>query len=237
MIYAAALAALAFAVLGPLFAPDNPAHLVGRSYTPPGGGHLLGTDDLGRDIWSRVLAGGRSLIVLPLIATGITCGLGAAIGITSGYLAGRFDRGVTVLTGLMLVIPSVLVLLVILDGWGYSDLTLIAAVVVTGTPFVTRLARATTFRSARSGYVEQAAGLGESTTSILVREIAPNVAGPLLADAGMRLVTSIEIIATAAFLGFGPDTANWATMVNENLQGITLSPWSVAAPAAALAFL
>lgn len=233
--YAAAVMAVGFALLGPLFVPHDPARIVGAPYTGDGG--LLGTDHLGRDVGAQLLAGGRPLIVLPLTATLVACLLGTAIGAAAGLLGGRVDAVVGWATHLLLVVPAMLVLLVVLSAWGQSATGLTVAVVATGTPFVIRLARATTLRVAHSAYVEQAVGLGESTTSILVREILPNIAGPMLADAGTRLITAIELVAAAAFLGFGPDTANWASMIEENRDGMTLAPWSVAAPALALAVL
>ena len=235
--YVIAAAMVCFALLGPELAPHDPAEIIGQPYIGPGPSHLLGTDHLGRDVWSRVLAGGRSLLILPFLATALTAVIGAALGTVAGYLGGWVDRLIGAITGLLLVIPAVLILLLVIQAWGYNDLSLVVVVAATGVPFVTRLARASTLRAARSGYVEQAVGFGESTGAILAREIAPNIAGPLLADAGMRLVTSMDIIAAAAFLGLGPAATNWASMVSENTEGMTAAPWSVAAPALALALL
>lgn len=237
VLYVVTGAIVGIAVFGPLLAPHTPGQIVAAPFVGPGSGGLLGTDHLGRDVWSRVLAGGRPLLLVPLIATAATCALGTLLGMLAGYLGGWVEVALWWATRVLLVTPAMLVLLVILNGWGYGDITLIVAVALTGCPFVARLARSATLRAAHSGFAEQAAGLGESTLSVLLREITPNIAGPMLADAGMRLVAAIDIVAAAGFLGFGPDTANWASMINENRDGLTLAPWSVAAPTIALGAL
>ncbi|NJP43551.1 ABC transporter permease [Actinacidiphila epipremni] len=238
-VYAAAVVTvlLAVAVAGPALAPHDPAAIAGPSYAPPGPGHPLGTDALGRDVLSRLLAGGRPLVFLPAAATAAACLLGAAAGTVSGYLGGRAGTVLGAATKLLLVFPPVLVLLVAVDARGGSALALGLVVVVTGAPFVARLTHAAARRTVTAGYVELAPALGESTASVLLREVLPAVARPLLADAGARLAGAMEISATAAFLGFGPQGPNWGAMVSENLSGVTLAPWGVAAPAGALALL
>ena len=110
-------------------------------------------------------------------------------------------------------------------------------VVVTGAPFVSRVARAATLQAMRQGYVEQAVGLGEGTVSVLLREILPNIVRPILADAGTRLAIAVSLTAAAGFLGFGPDEPNWGAMISQNVEGVGLTPWAVLAPAVCLAIL
>ena len=237
LIAAPAAAVLFLALAGPWLTAAQPGHIVGRPYAGPGGGFLLGTDSEGRDVWVRLLTGGRPLVLVPVIAVALAALFGTALGLLAGYLGGAVDAVVSRLDGLLLAIPPVLVLLLVLQGWGYNPITLIVVVVLTGTPFVSRVVRAETRRLIRSGYVEQAIGLGEGTYSILAREILPNVVRPVLADAGTRLALAVSITAAAGFLGFGPDAPNWGAMVGQNLEGITLAPWGVVAPAALLALL
>ena len=232
-----AAAVLFLALAGPWLTAAQPGRIVGRPYAAPGGGFLLGTDAQGRDVWVRLLTGGRPLVLVPVIAVALAAILGTALGLLAGYLGGAADAAISRLDGLLLAIPPVLVLLLVLQGWGYNPITLVAVVVLTGTPFVSRVVRAETRQLMRSGYVEQAVGFGESTYSILAREILPNVVRPVLADAGTRLALAVSITAAAGFLGFGPDTPNWGAMVGQNLEGITLAPWGVVAPAVLLALL
>ena len=228
---------LFLALAGPWLTSASPGRIVGRPYMPPGGGHLLGTDAEGRDVWIRLLTGGRPLVVVPVVAVCLTAVTGTALGLLAGYLGGVVDAVVSRLDGLLLAVPPVLVLLLVLQGWGYDAATLIAVVVVTGAPFVSRVARAATVQVVPCGYVEQAVGLGESRTGVLVREILPNIVRPVLADAGTRLALAVSITAAAGFLGFGPDAPNWGAMVSQNVEGITLAPWGVVAPAVCLAVL
>lgn len=136
-------------------------------------------------------------------------------------------------------IPALLVLLVIVSGWGGGRTILVVAVALAGAPFIARLTRSATLQVVTSGYVEQARAAGEATASILAREVLPNIAGPLLANTGLFLVGSFYLVASACYLGFvsGGPTADWAVMINENIQGITLSPYAVLVPVILIAAL
>lgn len=230
---------LALSLAGPFVAPYDVGHSVGRPFHVPSPGLPFGTDHLGRDVLSRLLHGGANVVVLSVIATAVTSCIGISIGIAAAYRRGRFDNIVTKVADLGLALPSMLVLLVLLNGWGAGAPILVAAVVLHGAPFVVRVARAATLQVVKKGYVEQAVAIGEGTTSILVRELLPNVMGPLIADAGLRLVSSIYLIAAAGFLGFGPPppASTWGGMISENLQGIGLNPWGAVLPALVIATL
>ncbi|MEU3838567.1 ABC transporter permease [Streptomyces sp. NPDC028635] len=230
-------AVVVLALAGPHLAPHDPALINAAPYAPAAGGLPLGSDTEGRDVWSRFLAGGRPLVLLPLLATLVTTVLGTVTGVLAGYLGGRLDALVSRLDTLLLALPPVLVLLVLLHGWGYGTLTLVTAVAVTGVPFVSRVARAATAQVAHAGYVDQAVALGDGPVAVMAREILPNIMRPVLADAGTRLAIAITLTASAGFLGFGPDSPNWGAMISENMEGVTLAPWGVAAPALGLAVL
>ena len=225
------------AIIGPWLTGADPQLIVAPPYTEAGPGLPLGTDATGRDVWVRMLTGGRPLIVIPVLATVATAVLGTALGAAAGYLGGWFDAVVSRFDALFLAFPPILAMLILLNGWGYSPVTLIAAVVVTGVPFVSRVARAATAQIVHSGFVDAAAALGDGSAAILVREVLPNIARPILADAGTRLAIAITLTASAGFLGFGPDAPNWGAMISENMEGITLTPWGVVAPALGLAIL
>jgi peptide/nickel transport system permease protein len=229
-------AVVLFALIGPWLAPHDPARITAAPYDT---GHhlLLGSDGDGRDVWSRFLAGGRPLVLIPLLATAVTTLLGTATGVLAGYAGGRVDAVVSRLDTLLLALPPVLVLLVLMHGWGYRTLTLVTAVAVTGVPFVSRVARAATAQVVHAGYVDQAVALGDGPVAVMAREIVPNIVRPVLADAGTRLAIAITLTASAGFLGFGPDSPNWGAMISENMEGVTLAPWGVAAPALGLAVL
>jgi peptide/nickel transport system permease protein len=228
---------IALALIGPWLTPHDPQAIVGAPYETPHAGAWLGTDYLGRDVWSLVLAGGRSLIVLSLLATLVTTTLGAVVGIVSAFAGGWVDALLSRLAGLFLMLPPIVIMLVLLNGWGYHAPVLVLAVVVTGAPFVSRIARAAALQVLHTGYVEQALALGDSTAAVLLREITPNVAGPILADAGLRIVAAMYLIAAVAFLGFGDEAPNWAAMLSQNIEGISLSACGVIVPAVLMAVM
>lgn len=233
------LVAVVVAVVGPWLTPHPPDLTLAGPYQGPGPGFALGTDYLGRDVLSRILDGGHDLLVLPLVATAVAVTAGTAVGITVGYLGGWIDRAVVRALDVLLAMPSLLVLLVIVTGLGSSRGALVLGIALTGSPFIARLTRSTVAQVAGAGYVEHARAAGERTASILVREVLPNVAGPLLATTGLLLVGSFYLVASASYLGFvagGPDP-DWTLMINENIEGITLSPYAVVIPVVLIAAL
>ncbi|MFJ8439908.1 ABC transporter permease [Kitasatospora griseola] len=237
LLWLPALAVLLLAVVGPWLVPGDAGRIVGGPYAPPGPGLPLGTDAIGRDVWDRFLAGGRPLVIVPLVATVLTTVVGTLLGVLAGYLGGRVAAVMTWLDSLLLALPPIVVLLALLHGLGYSAVTLLLAVAATGVPFVSRISRAATTRVVRTGYVDQAVALGDGPLSVVVREIVPNILQPVLADAGTRLAVAIALTASADFLGFGPGTPSWAAMVSENMEGVTLVPWGVAVPALGISVL
>lgn len=227
------------AVVGPWIAPHALGETVGLPFAKPANGTPLGTDHLGRDVLSQLLRGGRRIIVLPVIATLVTAVAGGFVGIIAGYARGRADAVVSRVVDVMIAVPSVLVLLVLVNGWGSSGLVLVFVVLLTSGPYAVRFARATTQQIASAGFVEQAAAVGERPLGIVVRELLPNVAGPLAAQAALRLIGAIFLVGSASFLGFGPErpATDWAAMITDNLAGSGLNAWAVIAPAIAIVAL
>lgn len=234
---ALALAIVALALVGPWLTPDDPDLIAARPYGPPGAAHPLGTDHLGRDVLSQTLAGGRSLLLLPVLAVAAATAIGTAIGAVSAYLGGWLDAVTSWAATVLLSVPPVVVLLVLLAGWGSGGPVLVAAIAFSAVPFVSRLARAAAMPVVHAPYVELAAALGESRVGTVAREIVPNIAAPILADAGLRLIGAIYLTAAAAFLGFAGERPSWGAMIGANLEGIALNPWAVLVPAALLSLL
>jgi ABC-type dipeptide/oligopeptide/nickel transport system permease subunit len=230
---------LLVAFVGPYVAPYSPTALAGIPYTTPNGDFWLGTDSLGRDVLSRVLYGGRSVILLAVGATLLAYLIGGAIGLFAGYSRSIADgilmRGVD----LLLAFPPLLLLLLVAAGIGAGPTVIVIGVAAINIPGIARIVRTVSLEVSVRGYVEAAITRGERTSAILVREVLPNIAGPLVADAGVRLTGSILFVAGLNFLGLGlqPPSSDWATMIAENRTSIDLQPWSVAAPAAMIAIL
>jgi peptide/nickel transport system permease protein len=230
---------LGVAVIGPLFAPHAPAAFAGAPYAHPSSSALLGTDSLGRDVLSRFLWGGRSILGLSAAATAIGLLLGVSIGLLAAYSRGLLDdvlmRGMDVI----LAFPSIVLALVAVATVGPKLWLLVLVVGLTTMPRVARVTRGASLEIVERDYVHAAQAMGEPRRKILIGEILPNVTSPLLVEASLRLTYSIGLIAGLSFLGFGlqPPAADWGLMINENRQALTVQPWGVVMPVIAIALL
>jgi peptide/nickel transport system permease protein len=230
---------LGAAVIGPLFAPHDPAAFVGAPFSHPTGTALLGTDSLGRDILSRFLWGGRSILGLSAAATAIGLALGVLIGLAAAYSRSLLDDVLMRLMDVILAFPSIVLALDAVATIG-PKLWLIELVVgLTTMPRVARVSRGASLEIVERDFVQAAEAMGESRLKILGGELLPNITGPLMVEASLRLTYSVGLIAGLSFLGFGlqPPNADWGLMINENRQGLTVQPWGVVMPVIAIALL
>lgn len=233
------LLVLLLAVLGPLAAPHSPTAQLAAPFQQPDGNFPLGTDVLGRDVASRVLSGGRTIVLTALAGTAAA----GAVGLTAGVLAAMVSRRLGDLlvrcVDILAVLPALLVVLVLAAGFPGSDTALVAAVVLATAPFSTRVLRAAADTVLNSGYVEAALARGDTRRAVLRHDVLPNIAGPALTDTALRLVASLHLIATAGFLGLGQGGAapDWGRMVSENVPGATLAATPFLAPALLLVLL
>jgi peptide/nickel transport system permease protein len=236
---ALAVLILAVALLGPLFAPHSIATPIGPPGQPPSAAAPLGTDFLGRDVLSRVLHGGFSVVWIGTVATTLAYAAGSAVGLIAGYTRNLIDPILMRAVDVLLAFPALLVLLLLVSGLGPHIPVLILGVVLVQLPGIARLIRTATLETSTRGYVEAAVARGESMMSVLGRDIAPNIAPVMLADFGIRFGYSIILVASMNYLGLGlaPPTADWGLMISENRSVIGLNIWSVVAPAIMLALL
>jgi peptide/nickel transport system permease protein len=234
-----AVAVILLAIVGPLCAPHNSTEPITGPYALPGPGTLLGGDQLGRDVLSRLLIGGRDLLVASAVIAVIVTGLAAILGAVSA-LRPRLGAVIEHTADLLILLPVALGIMVIGVAWpGSGRIPVIVAAIILGAPFAFRVAAAAAAPVAASGFVEVAATRGERTLSLVVREILPNLRSILLTLLGLRFVEAVYVVATASFLEVGtqPPTADWALMIRENADGILLNPWAVLAPSLAIAVL
>ncbi|MER7372439.1 ABC transporter ATP-binding protein/permease [Streptomyces lanatus] len=233
------LLVVAVALLGPLFAPHAVTDPVDIPYAPGSAQAPLGTDRLGSDVLSRVLAGGRSLLLNGLAVTAAVCALAAAAGMTAAWREGWTDTLILRLADVLLGMPAFLLLSVVVVATGRGPAGVALATGLVLLPESIRVVRAATLRILAQDYVEVAVARGERTVSVLWCEVLPNLAPVLAADAGVRFLGAITVVATAAFLGYGaqPPSPDWGLMVLENRDGLTLQPLAVLAPAALLLVL
>lgn len=240
---AAGLALLALvvgvAIFGPFFAPYSPAEPIGVPFSRPSAEAPLGTDFLGRDVLSRVLWGGRSVIGLAGLATLLAYAAGTAAGLMAGFTRSLLDPLIMRSVDVMLSVPALLFMLVLITGLGTGRAVLVFAVALVQAPLVARIVRTATLEQSVRGFVEAAVARGESTFAILRREILPNIVAPIAADAPLRFTYSIILVASVNFLGLGlqPPAADWALIISENRDGLTLNPYVILAPAALIALL
>jgi peptide/nickel transport system permease protein len=227
------------AVIGPFFAPHSPSEFAGAPYADPSSSALLGTDNLGRDVLSRFLWGGRSVLGLALAATALGLALGVTIGLVAAYARATMDNFLMRAMDVILAFPSLVLALVAVATVGPQLWLLVLVVGITTAPRVSRVTRGASVEIVERDFVRAAEAIGEPRRKILLGEILPNVASPLLVEASLRLTYSVGLIAALSFLGFGmqPPAADWGLMINENRQGLTVQPWGVIAPVLAIALL
>jgi peptide/nickel transport system permease protein len=227
------------AVLGPFVAPHDPAASIGVAFRGVSRSAPLGTDYLGRDVLSRLLFGGRTVIGFAAAATALAYLIGLVIGLIAGYTRSLLDPLLMRTVDVMLALPPLLFLLVLIAGAGTGVGVLILGVALIQAPGISRIVRTATQVVSVRGYVEAAVARGERMPAVVSREVLPNILSPVLVDAGLRFTYSILIIASVNFLGLGlqPPASDWALMISENRQYISLNPSAVLAPAAMIALL
>ena len=230
---------LAVALFGPLCAPYSPDATLGLPFSPPSPGHPLGLDFLGRDVLSRVLSGGLSVILYSGAATVAAYLAGLAVGLLAGYNRSWLGSLMMRVTDVLLAFPALVFLLLLATAFGRGITGVVVATALIQLPPIVRIVRSATLEQAVRGYVEAAVARGEGTFSVLRREILPNIARPVAADAGLRFSWSVLLIAGVNFLGLGlePPAADWGLMVSENRGGIAVNPSSMLVAAALLGAL
>ncbi|MFE4212807.1 ABC transporter permease [Streptomyces sp. NPDC056844] len=230
---------LLLALAGPLIAPHTVDTPVTAPFAPSGDGALLGGDQLGRDVLSRVLHGGTSLILGALLVAVATTVVAMLVG-GLAVLRPRLGRAVERSADVAILLPPLLGIMLIALAWpGGGRRAVIAAAIILGVPYAVRVVAAAASPLATAGYVEAALGRGESTAHIALREILPNLRATVLTLFGLRFVEAVYAISMAGFLQIGPQppASDWSLMVRENASGILLNPWAVAAPSLAIALL
>ena len=230
---------IGLALIGPLFAPHSATGFVGAPFSGPSGAAPFGTDTLGRDVLSRFLDGGRTILAIAFAGTALGIAAGTALGLVCGYSRRVVDDIAMRLVDLLMAFPGIVLALLLLTIGGAQAWVLIGVVALSFMPHTSRVVRSSTMQLRDSDFVLYAQGTGTPTRRILSQEILPNIAGPLTVEFGLRLTQSIGTIAGLDYLGLGaqPPTADWGLMVQENQSGLISAPWSVLLPIIAIAAL
>ncbi|PTM92126.1 ABC transporter permease [Mycoplana dimorpha] len=231
--------ALVCAIFAPWLAPHGESEIVGDIWQPMGGQFLLGTDNLGRDLLSRLIFGARTTIFVALAATVLSFSLGMLLSFTAAVTGGLVDQTFSRFNDLMMAIPTLIFALVVLAVLPQQLWILILVMAVLDSTRVYRIGRAVALDVAVMEFVEAARLRGEGTGWIIFREILPNTLSPLLAEFGLRFAFSILFLSTLSFLGLGiqPPAADWGGMVKDNKDGIIFGISAALVPGAAIAIL
>jgi peptide/nickel transport system permease protein len=226
------------AIFAPLLSPDDPLrqdplHL----FANPSPQHWMGTDDLGRDILSRVIWGARASLYVGIVAVSIAVVCGVSLGLIAGYYGHWIDSVIARLLDIVFAFPTILLALGIVGMLGPSLTNAMIAIGIVNTPVYARLARATTLATKRREFVEAAIVAGANDGRLLRRHILPNITAPLIVQTSLSLSLAILTEASLSFLGLGtqPPNPSWGTMVNTGQRLIELSAWQAIFPGFAIA--
>jgi peptide/nickel transport system permease protein len=228
------------AVFAPLIAPYGNAEIVSDvPWDVMSAAHWLGTDNLGRDLFSRMIYGARITLFIAVLATALSFSLGAILGFSAAVFGGWFDTILSRLVDLLMSIPTLIMGLVVLSVLPSNLVTLILVMGVLDSTRVYRLSRAVAVDINVMDYVEAAKLRGEGSGWIIFREILPNALSPLVSELGLRFIYAVLFLSTLSFLGLGvqPPDADWGGMVKENKDGIVFGIPAALIPAGAIAAL
>ncbi|MGI9252923.1 MAG: ABC transporter permease, partial [Thermomicrobiales bacterium] len=231
------IAIIAASLLAPWLAPHDPiAQDTTAIRSAPTAQHPFGTDNFGRDIFSRVLYGGRMSLPVGFVAIAITAVAGVALGLISGYYAGWVDATIMRAVDLMLAFPGILLAMVMVAILGSSLFSLMLAVGIAAIPEYTRVVRATVLSAREAEYVTAARVIGAPDRSLIIRHILPNVLPPVIVLATLGMAGAIILGSTLSFLGLGikPPTPEWGNMLADGRSMMRHSWWVAFFPGLAI---
>jgi len=228
---------VAMAVAAPVVSPFDPVSQPAKRLLPPGGPHVLGTDEFGRDILSRIVHGSRVSLEVGLVSVSLALALGGTLGLLSGYYAGLVDRLTGRLVDVMFAFPSVILIIAIAGVLGPSLVTAMVAIGIVYAPIFARVVRAPTLGVMQQPYVEGARAIGAGGGRLVARYVLPNIAAPVIVQATLSVSTAILSEATLSFLGLGtqPPHPSWGTMLSAGRRYMELAPWVAIYPGLAIA--
>ncbi len=233
------LAYVFVALFAPWLTPYGESEIVGSAFEPRGGEFILGTDNLGRDMLTRLVYGARNTIGIAFVTTCLAFLIGGLGGILAATYGGWVEQVLSRVVDVLMAIPALIFALLLLTIFGTSIPTLIVVIAVLDSTRVFRLARAVSLNVVVLDFVEAARLRGEGMRWITTREVLPNILPPLVAEFGLRFCFVFLTIAALSFLGLGiqPPTADWGSMVRDNATLITYGDITPLLPAAAIALL
>jgi peptide/nickel transport system permease protein len=225
--------AVLLAFLSPLLAPYDPTRAdLNVVLHAPDLAHLMGTDDLGRDLFSRIIFGSRASLSAGMVSTGIALFIGTALGLLSGYFVGWLDLAIMRVMDALLAFPGLILALAITAALGPSLINAMIAIGIVGIPHFARLARGQVLTLRDLDYVISARSIGAGDKQILINHIVPNMLTPIVVQASLSVAFAILTEASLSFLGLGvqPPTPSWGFMLNQGRDYIGQAPWLAVFP-------
>ena len=220
------------AIFAPLIAPHEPDAMIAMPQSAPSLEHLFGTDNYGRDIFSRILYGARVSLEVGIIAVGIGAVMGYILGLIAGYFEGVVDRVIMCIMDILFAFPSILLAIFISAVLGRGLVNTMIAIGIVNIPVFARTVRASVISAKGLEYVANARSVGVKTGAILVRHISPNVVAPFTVQATLALSSGILTEASMSFLGLRiqPPDPSWGSMLSEARTYMEQSPWMALFP-------
>ena len=231
---------LLIALISPSIVPYEPTKIDASSLMQsPSREHLFGTDSFGRDVFSRVLMGGRIALVITITAGVLAITWGGLLGIVIGFLGGVIDEVVMRFVDALLSFPSIFIYLLVISVLGSSNLILVMVLSITNGISIIRIARGATLGFVARDFITAARARGERVSTVVLRELLPNVLDVLLVEYAMRWSWMLLYFSSLSFLGFGvtPPTPDWGLMIAENRSRLAIAPWGSIFPMIALGVL
>lgn len=227
------------AVFGPALAPKSPTAMnfkAGQKLAPPGGEFLMGTDDFGRDIFSRILHGAGASFQVGIFSVGIALIIGTILGLLAGYQGGKIDAIMMAIMDILFAFPAVLLAIAIMSVLGPTLQNVIIAIGIVNLPVFVRLTRGSVLSVKNLLYIEAARGLGVPGIVIAFRHILPNILAPLIVQASLTIAAAILTEASLSYLGLGnpPPAPSWGNMLSSGYGFMETSPWPAVFPGLAI---
>jgi peptide/nickel transport system permease protein len=226
----------AAAVLAPWLAPADPTAMQPDQLSPPSRANWLGTDEVGRDVLSRLMHGGRVSLVVSVSSMSASALAGIAVGLAAGFYGGRLDSALVGAMDIVFAFPGILLALAIMAVLGTAVRNLVLALAIVSLPSFARIVRASTLSVKGLDYVEAARGLGASDRRILLRHVLPNIAAPVIVQYTIGLAFAILTEAGLSFIGLGvqPPAPSWGAMLSRGKDFLEISPWPAVFPGLAI---
>jgi len=224
---------LLVAVFGPALAPFDPTAIFARDrLRPPGPPYWLGTDELGRDVLSRLLYGARISVLLSVVVVALASAIGIPAGLVAGYYRGALDWVLSRCMDALFAFPVILLALALVAVLGSDTRNLVIALTIVFVPGSTRLTRAATLAASRQEFIEAARSSGASDVRIMFRHVVPNILAVVFVQVTLILAFAMLVEASLSFLGLGvqPPAASWGSMLNGNKASLQQGPWASLMP-------